>query len=43
VRCHQSKKHLQPEDPSVVENILKAPENFHRAVPAWQGLAVERD
>jgi LmbE family N-acetylglucosaminyl deacetylase len=43
MRCYQSQKHLQPEDPSVVESILKALENFHRAVPAWQGPAVERD
>lgn len=43
IRCYQSQKHLQPEDPSVVESILKAPENFYRAVPVWQGPAVERD
>jgi len=42
MRCYQSQKHLQPEDPAIVESILKAPENFHRAVPAWQGLALER-
>jgi LmbE family N-acetylglucosaminyl deacetylase len=43
IRCYQSQKHLQPEDPTVVESILKAPENFYRAVPVWQGPAVERD
>jgi hypothetical protein len=43
IRCYQSQKHLQPEDPAVVESILEDPENFHRAVPVWQGPAVERD
>jgi LmbE family N-acetylglucosaminyl deacetylase len=41
MRCYQSQKHLHPQDPSVVESILREPENFHRAVPAWQGPAVE--
>lgn len=43
IRCYQSQKHLQSEDPSVVESILEDPENFHRAVPAGQGRAVERE
>jgi LmbE family N-acetylglucosaminyl deacetylase len=43
IRSYQSQKHLQSEDLSVVERILNTPENFHRAVPAWQGPAVERD
>ncbi len=43
VRCYRSQRHLQPEIPSLVETVLNAPENFHRAVPVWQGPELERD
>jgi LmbE family N-acetylglucosaminyl deacetylase len=39
VRCHRSQRHLQPGEAHVAA-VLKSPEHFHRAVPAWpQGAA----
>lgn len=43
IRCYRSQKHLQPNEPSAIEAILKAPENFHRAVPVWDGTQIETD
>lgn len=41
--CHRSQLHLQPNDAAVIEAIRTAPENFHRAYPAWHGPGIEAD
>lgn len=43
IRCYRSQKLLQPEDPVAIEAILAGGENFHRAVPAWEGGRMENE
>lgn len=43
IRSHRSQKHLQSNDPVLIEKILTSPENFHRAFPTWHGPEIEPD
>jgi len=43
IRCHRSQKHLQSEDPKVMEAVLEAPEHFHCAFPAWNHTGLETE
>lgn len=41
MRCYRSQKHMQPEDPAVIRDILNGKEPFHRAFPAWDSEEIE--
>jgi len=43
IGCHRSQRHLQPSSESAVQAIVRAPEQFHRAYPKWEELAVEAE
>jgi LmbE family N-acetylglucosaminyl deacetylase len=43
MRAHRSQKHMQFSDPALIEKMLTAPENFHRAFPIWHGPGLEAD
>lgn len=41
MRCYRSQKHMLPEDPAVIRDILNGKENFHRAIPVPDGEKIE--
>ncbi|NWG12919.1 MAG: PIG-L family deacetylase [Acidobacteria bacterium] len=43
IRSYRSQKHLQSEDPGMIDKILKEPEHFHRAVPLLEVTHIETD
>lgn len=43
MRCYRSQKHMLPEDPAVIEELLYGVEHFHRALPAGYDGGLEDD
>lgn len=41
MRCYRSQKHMQPENPDAIRDIVSGKEPFHRAFPAFDGKEVE--
>jgi len=41
MRCYRSQKHMLPEDPAVIRDILNGQEHFLRALPACDGEEIE--
>lgn len=43
IQSHRSQQHLQPSTPAALQNILHAPEQFHRAYPKYENKLVETE
>lgn len=41
MRCYRSQKHMLPEDPAVIGDMLNGQEHFHRAIPVSEGENIE--